>query len=111
MTALDGLIAEFRPASAWLGSEAGALVVGAEPADLALCFLCGALGIEGDQSCDNLRWGEVGRPAVCRGDSLVELLVQAVDDPGPRRPSPVLQGGTGRSVWQLRRWSGGAGEN
>jgi len=60
--------------------EEGDLVVGAEPADLALGFFAGAFGVEGDEAFEDFGVGERTRPAVGFEDGGVEVVVELFED-------------------------------
>jgi hypothetical protein len=60
----------------------GILILGAEVADDALGFLGGALGIEGDEACEDLLVGQISAisPAVGLGDGGIEVVVELAED-------------------------------
>ena len=60
--------------------EQGDLVVGAEPADLALGFFAGAFGVEGDEAFEDFGVGEGGGPAVGCEDGGVEVVMELFED-------------------------------
>jgi hypothetical protein len=51
----------------------GVLEVGAEPADEAAAFFCGALVVEGDEAGEDFFVGEIGGPAVGVGDGALTI--------------------------------------
>ena len=60
-------------------AEEGFLIIGAEPADVALGFFGGALGIEGDDAFEDLGVGEGPGPAVGVGHGGVEVVVELLE--------------------------------
>ena len=69
------------------------MIIGAKPADVALCFFGGSFGVQRNQSSDYFGCSKVRRPAVsfCHGG--VDLFVEAVDDPGTGGAGAVFVGG------------------
>ncbi len=58
----------------------GALILGAEPADVVLGFFGAALGVEIDEAPQDFFIGEIGGPAAGCEDGLIKIVVELLED-------------------------------